>query len=68
MCRMSSSEIPPSCIDRFVAEVTAEMAAARNPLKYDTICILKQGKGDKIRNRDIENILNLVDGNPDSTT
>jgi hypothetical protein len=28
---MSSSGIPPSCIDRFVAAVTAEVVAARNP-------------------------------------
>mmetsp|Transcript_16155 Transcript_16155/g.44736 ORF Transcript_16155/g.44736 Transcript_16155/m.44736 type:complete len:263 (-) Transcript_16155:290-1078(-) len=30
-CLISSSGIPPSCIDRLVAAVTAEIAAARNP-------------------------------------
>ena len=34
MCLISSSEIPPSCIDLFVAAVTAEIAVARKPLWF----------------------------------
>ena len=35
LCLISSSGIPPSCIDRFVAAVTADMADARNPLQKE---------------------------------
>jgi len=39
---MSSSEVPPNCIDRFVAAVTADIVAARNPLSYmERYCIMK---------------------------
>ena len=32
-CSMSSADTPPSCIDRFVAAVTAEIVVARNALE-----------------------------------
>ena len=41
---MSSSDVPPNCIDRFVAAVTADIVAARNPLSYiERYCTMQKG-------------------------
>ena len=34
LCAISSAVCPPNCIDLLVADVTAEIAAARKPLPY----------------------------------